>query len=90
LVLPAHFNKDVKPDEILASTLREIKKTSQFLGTNSSREEFIKKISSKVMTYPPNYKEIISINKGSKDSSILPLSKIFELEMGPNRCSIAT
>ncbi|HET7643284.1 MAG TPA: hypothetical protein VFK40_07235 [Nitrososphaeraceae archaeon] len=30
---------------------------------------------SKVITYPPNYKEIISINKDSKDST-LSLSKI--------------
>ncbi|MGE0243225.1 MAG: rhodanese-like domain-containing protein [Nitrososphaeraceae archaeon] len=88
LVLPAHFEKDVKTAEILTSTLGEIKKKSQFLGPNISREEFIKKISSKVMTYPPNYKEIISINKGSKDINTLSLSKVFELEMGPNRCSI--
>jgi glyoxylase-like metal-dependent hydrolase (beta-lactamase superfamily II)/rhodanese-related sulfurtransferase len=88
LVLPAHFEKDVKTDEILASTLGEIKKKSQFLGTNISKEEFVKKISSKVMATPPNYKEIISINKGSKVNT-LSLSEVFDLEMGPNRCSIA-
>ncbi len=63
------------------------KKSQQFIGTNISREEFIKKISSKVMTYPPNYKEIISINIGERPNT-LALSEIFELEMGPNRCSI--
>jgi glyoxylase-like metal-dependent hydrolase (beta-lactamase superfamily II)/rhodanese-related sulfurtransferase len=88
LVLPAHFEKDVKTDEILASTLGEIKKKSQFLETNISKEEFIQKISTKVMTTPPNYKEIISINKGSKVNT-LSLSEIFDLEMGPNRCSIS-
>ena len=39
------------------------------------------------MTYPPNYKEIISINIGERPNT-LALSEIFELEMGPNRCSI--
>ena len=87
LVLPAHFEKDVKTDEILASTLGEIKKKNQFLATNIPREEFIKKISSKVTKHPPNYKEIISINKDEKPVQILS-SEIFELEMGPNRCSI--
>jgi glyoxylase-like metal-dependent hydrolase (beta-lactamase superfamily II) len=88
LVLPAHFEKDVKTDEILTSTIGEIKKKSQFLATNISREEFIKKISSKVTKHPPNYKEIISINKDENPVQLLS-SEIFELEMGPNRCSIS-
>ncbi|HET8794053.1 MAG TPA: rhodanese-like domain-containing protein [Nitrososphaeraceae archaeon] len=88
LVLPAHFEKDVKTDKILASTIGEIKKKSQFLATNISREEFIKKISSKVTKHPPNYKEIISINKDENPVQLLS-SEIFELEMGPNRCSIS-
>lgn len=87
LVLPTHFEKDVKTDEIIASTLGEIKKKSQFLNSNITKEEFIQKISTKVMVTPPNYKEIISINKGSKVST-LSLSEVFDLEMGPNRCSI--
>ncbi|HET8858192.1 MAG TPA: rhodanese-like domain-containing protein [Nitrososphaeraceae archaeon] len=88
LILPAHFEKDVKTEVILASTLGEIKKKSQFLNPNITKEEFIQKISSKVMTYPPNYKEIISINKGERPVQS-SLSEIFDLEMGPNRCSIA-
>jgi glyoxylase-like metal-dependent hydrolase (beta-lactamase superfamily II)/rhodanese-related sulfurtransferase len=88
LVLPAHFEKDVKTDEILVSKLGQVKKKSQFLGTNVSKEEFVKKISSKVMATPPNYREITSINKGERSVG-LSLSEIFDLEMGPNRCSIA-
>jgi glyoxylase-like metal-dependent hydrolase (beta-lactamase superfamily II) len=87
LILPAHFEKDVKADEILASTLGEVKKKNQFLGTNITKEEFIKRISSKVMITPPNYREILSINKGERP--LLPsLFGVFDLEMGPNRCSI--
>ena len=88
LILPAHFEKDVKAEVILASTLGDIKKKSQFLNTNITKEEFIQKISSKVMAYPPNYKEIILINKGERPVQT-SLSEIFDLEMGPNRCSIA-
>lgn len=40
------------------------------------------------MSTPPNYRQIIPINKG--DISI-PVSKsvMYELEIGPNRCSIS-
>ena len=88
LILPAHFEKDVKADEILASTLGEVKKKSQFLNPNITKEEFIKRISSKVMAYPPNYREIISINKGESPLQS-SLSEIFDLEMGPNSCGIS-
>jgi glyoxylase-like metal-dependent hydrolase (beta-lactamase superfamily II)/rhodanese-related sulfurtransferase len=88
LILPAHFEKDVKADEILTSTLGEVKKKSQFFNPNITKEEFVQKISSKVMAYPPNYREIISINKGERPIQT-SLSEIFDLEMGPNRCSIS-
>ena len=88
LILPAHFEKDVKAEEILGSTLGEVKKKSQFLNVNITKEEFVQKISSKVMAYPPNYREIISINKGESPLQ-LSLSETFDLEMGPNRCSIS-
>jgi glyoxylase-like metal-dependent hydrolase (beta-lactamase superfamily II) len=88
LVLPAHFERDIKADEILVSTLGEVKKKSQFLGSNMTKEEFVKRISSKVMTTPPNYREIISINKGERPLQS-SLYEVFDLEMGPNRCSIS-
>ena len=88
LIVPAHFENDVKAEVILTSTLGEVKKKSQFLNPNITKEEFIQKISSKVMAYPPNYKEIILINKGERPVQT-SLSEIFDLEMGPNRCSIA-
>ncbi len=87
LILPAHFENDVKANEILVSTLGEVKKKSQVLGSNITKEEFVKRISSKVMATPPNYRKIISINKGERPLQ-LSLSEIFELEMGPNRCSL--
>ena len=86
LILPAHFEKDVKAEVILASTLGDIKKKNHFLNPNITKEEFIKRISSKVMV-TPNYREIISINKGERPLRS-SLSEVFDLEMGPNRCGI--
>jgi len=88
LILPAHFERDIKADEILVSTLGEVKNKSQFLGSNMTKEEFVKRISSKVMATPSNYREIISINKGERPLQS-SLSEVFDLEMGPNSCSIS-
>ena len=88
LILSAHFEKDVKADEILASTLGEIKNKNQFLRTNITKAEFIKRISSKVIITPPNFREIISINKGERPVRS-SLSEVFDLEMGPNKCGIS-
>jgi hypothetical protein len=44
------------------------------------RQDFIDKVSSMVMSTPPNYKEIIGINIGSK---LMPtVTEIYELELG--------
>ena len=88
LILPAHFEKDVRAEELLVSTLGEVKKKSRFLNPTMTRDEFVEKISSKVMPTPPNYREIISINKGESPPKS-SLSETFDLEMGPNRCSMA-
>ena len=87
IILPSHFDKDIKATEILSSTLGEIKEKGIFLNQQLTKEQFIQKLSSKVMATPPNYSEIISINKGEK---LYPSSEVFELEMGPNRCSITS
>ena len=87
MILPSHFDKDVKTNELLSSTLGELKEKGIFLNQQLTREQFIQNLSAKVMVTPPNYLKILSINKGEKlhPSS----SEIFELEIGPNRCSIS-
>lgn len=86
LILPGHFDYDLKIGELVASTIEDIKKNSILL--NYQKQDFVRTIASKVMSTPPNYKEIISINKLDRE---LPttLSEIYELEIGPNRCSIS-
>ncbi|WP_458745342.1 rhodanese-like domain-containing protein [Candidatus Nitrosocosmicus sp. T] len=88
VILPSHFDKDVKTNELLSSTLGELKEKGIFLNQQLTREQFIQNLSAKVMATPPNYLKILSINKGEKlhPSS----SEIFELEIGPNRCSISS
>jgi glyoxylase-like metal-dependent hydrolase (beta-lactamase superfamily II)/rhodanese-related sulfurtransferase len=88
VILPSHFDKDVKANELLSSMLGEVKEKGIFLNQQLTREQLIQNLSAKVMAAPPNYLEIISINKGEK---LYPSSsEIFELEIGPNRCSITS
>jgi glyoxylase-like metal-dependent hydrolase (beta-lactamase superfamily II) len=86
IVFPAHFDKDVSSQQVISSTLDEIeKKGSQLLKLD--KQSFIDKVSSLVMPSPSNFKDIIEINSGKRP---VPQSdKSFELEMGPNRCSIS-
>ena len=88
VVLPAHFDKDVKANELLSSTLGRLKEKGIFLNQKLTREQFIQNLSAKVMAAPPNYLEIISINKGEKQCP--SSSQILELEIGPNRCSVTS
>jgi glyoxylase-like metal-dependent hydrolase (beta-lactamase superfamily II)/rhodanese-related sulfurtransferase len=85
LILPGHFDQDLKIGELVASTIEKINKDNTLL--NYQKKDFVRSVVSKIMPTPPNYKDIISINKFDRD---LPsISEIYELEIGPNRCSIS-
>jgi len=85
IVFPAHFDKDVQ-SQVISSTLGEIEKKGRDL-LKLDKQSFVDKMSSLVMPTPSNYKEIIAINTGNKP---LPsIGEAFELEIGPNRCSIS-
>jgi hypothetical protein len=86
IVFPAHFDKDIESGKVLSSTIGEIKKKSDLMRLK--RQDFIDKVSSMVMPTPPNYKEIIGINTGSKPMPTV--TEVYELEIGPNRYSIST
>jgi glyoxylase-like metal-dependent hydrolase (beta-lactamase superfamily II)/rhodanese-related sulfurtransferase len=86
IVFPAHFDKDIQSQQIISSSLGEIeKKGSGFLKLD--RQSFIDKVSSMVIPMPSNFKEIIAINSGNKLAPAVEDS--FDLEIGPNRCSIS-
>ena len=85
IVFPAHFDKDEKAEKIISSTLGEIRKKSDLIKLK--KDDFVNKVSSTVMPMPPSYKEIIAINTGKK--TVPTVNEIYDLEIGPNRCSIS-
>ena len=85
IVFPTHHGTSVKPvDGIYSTTIEKTKEHHDILKL--SKEEFVKKVVSVTVPRPMNYQKIIQINKGS-----IPLinTEIPDLELGPNRCSIA-
>ena len=86
IVFPAHFDKDVQSHQVISSTLGEIEKKGHDL-LKLDKQSFVDKVSSLVMPTPSNFKEIIAINTGNKP--VPAPSEAFELEIGPNRCSIS-
>ncbi|MCV0392707.1 MAG: MBL fold metallo-hydrolase [Nitrosopumilus sp.] len=84
LVFPTHHGVTVKPENGVYSTT--IEKAKQHDVLQLSKDEFVKHIVSITVPRPMNYQRIIQINKGTIP---LTLADIPDLELGPNRCSIA-
>ena len=84
IVFPAHHGETVKPVDGVFSTT--IEKANKHDVLKLSKDEFIKQVVGLTLPRPMNYTKIIQINKGS-----IPLNakEIPDLELGPNRCSIA-
>ena len=84
VVFPAHHGQTVKPENGIFSTT--IEKASKHEILQLSKEEFVRKVIGMTPPRPMNYQKIIQINKGS-----VPLiqTDVPDLELGPNRCSIA-
>lgn len=84
VVFPAHHGQTVKPENGVFSTT--IEKASKHEILQLSKEDFVKKVVGMTPPRPMNYQKIIKINKGS-----IPLiaTDVPDLEIGPNRCSIA-
>lgn len=86
IAFPSHFDKDAQSDQIISSSLGEIEKKGDEL-LKLDRQSFIRVASSIVLPTPPNFKEIIAINAGIKPMSTA--TDVYELEIGPNRCSVS-
>jgi len=84
IVFPAHHGQTVKPENGVFSTT--IEKASKHEILQISKEEFVKKVVGMTPPRPMNYQKIIQINKGSLSFTA---NDIPDLELGPNRCSIA-
>jgi len=84
IVFPTHHGSSVTSTNGVFSTT--IAKTKEHDILNLSEADFIKQVVGVTVPRPMNYQKIIQINKGS-----IPLnpSDVPDLELGPNRCSIA-
>ncbi|MGH9981000.1 MAG: rhodanese-like domain-containing protein [Nitrososphaeraceae archaeon] len=85
IIFPAHTDKILDKDKIISDNLDNIQK--KLLILNLDKKDFVRKVSSIIMPTPPQFKEIILMNKGEKTTT--SVQEIEELEMGPNRCSIS-
>lgn len=88
LVLPAHYAdlaKEMNQDGIIAEYLGKIRAENKIMQ-NIGKEEFIQEVSKSADSVkPPNFKEILAINKGLVSKSD---DELTELEIGPNRCAV--
>ena len=84
LVLPGHISQSIPFDgEIIAATLEEIKDKVSSIAL--SKEDFVKKILSKIPPTPPNYLAVTEINLTGNIQGV----DAIEMEAGANRCAIS-
>ncbi|UFJ41753.1 MBL fold metallo-hydrolase [Brevibacillus humidisoli] len=86
LVLPAHYAdiKEINEGGCVSARLGEIRKRNEIMRTEN-REQFTELVADTAGATPPNYEEIVQINRGIVHVSP---DKATELEFGPNRCAI--
>lgn len=87
-VLPTHYadlEQEMNEDGYVGDTLGNIRQRNEKMF-NVDRELFLEQVEDSVSDEkPPNFEEIIAINRGVESASIERLS---ELEIGPNRCAV--
>ena len=84
IVFPTHHGASVNSVNGVFSTTVAKAKEHEIL--HMSKEEFVKQVVDVSVPRPMNYQKIIQINKGTAP---LILTDVPDLELGPNRCSIA-
>ncbi|HHY74298.1 MAG TPA: MBL fold metallo-hydrolase [Bacillus bacterium] len=88
IVLPAHyadFSSEVNEKGYIGSTLGNIRKQNEIMQ-GQTEETFVEQVAkSAATTTPPNFENILAVNKGIKKASDDEMS---EFEIGPNRCAV--
>ncbi|WCN39458.1 MBL fold metallo-hydrolase [Aneurinibacillus uraniidurans] len=86
LVLPTHYAdlREVNEQGLVCAKLGEIRAKNEVMRTKD-RELFTEIVAGTSGATPPNYGEILKINRGDVQ---VPLDVATELEIGPNRCAI--
>ncbi|MEJ8543680.1 MBL fold metallo-hydrolase [Brevibacillus borstelensis] len=86
LVLPTHYadQNEIRQEGYVGAALGEIRRNNEVMRT-VDRDQFTEKVAHSVGAAPPNYEEIIEINRGVCSVSA---EQATELEIGPNRCAL--
>lgn len=86
LVLPTHFAdiQEINEGGYVGATLGDIRKNNEIMRTED-REAFTEQVAGGIGATPPNYMEIVDINRGVLN---VDAEKATALEIGPNRCAI--
>ncbi|ARU60321.1 hypothetical protein CBW65_04025 [Tumebacillus avium] len=86
LVLPTHFadTQEINEDGYVGASLGEIRQNNEIMRT-ADRAAFTDAVAGAVGTTPPNYTEIVDINRGVRQ---VDPEQAMELEIGPNRCAL--
>lgn len=87
LIFPAHYGDavDVRAGVPVTKHLGELRRELPALAYGE--EDFVQWAISRVTDRPPNYVEIVKFNAGR---SALDFAELQQLELGPNRCAIAS
>ncbi|MFS1517517.1 MBL fold metallo-hydrolase [Bacillus sp. SCS-151] len=88
IVLPAHyadFDDEVNQQGYIGEKLGTIREQNEVM-LNQREDEFVEFVAQSASTEtPPNFEEIIAINRGVENATV---EKQQELEIGPNRCAV--
>lgn len=88
IVLPAHFadfDKEFNDGGYIGDTLGNIREKNERMF-NVNREHFIEQVEKSASSEkPPNFEEIVAINRGKE---VVTEERLSELEIGPNRCAV--
>jgi len=82
-ILPSHYSNSIAFDQpIIINKIEELSKNVNVL--NLKKDKFIDVIMDNMSLPPPNYNDIVEINKSGSYENI----DIASLEAGANRCSV--
>ena len=88
MVLPAHYadyDSEVNEEGYIGNELGKIREQNEQMF-NADKETFLNEVEKSASSVkPPNFEEIIAINRGEMDADD---EKKQELEIGPNRCAV--
>lgn len=88
VVLPGHyadFDAEINNQGYIGELLGEIRSRNDVMQ-NKNKEEFVDIVAASANSEtPPNFEEIVAINRGVMDAD---QDKQQELEIGPNRCAV--